>query len=413
MENRQPRNLLSLLGWRPGRLARNSGALLGWMLLRAGSQAAIVLLLARTLGAADYGKFVAIIAIASFVLPFVGLGLSNIVLRNGAKDPAHLPFYMGRAVRWWWLSVLPSVALAYLIALLLLPAGLPHMAIFAAIAAELIATSLTELSARYHQAEHRMNAFGAINAGLPMMRLIALLLLFITIGVHHVEPVLWAYAGGSMVYAICQWTSIRTNHLIHGGVHPMPVRSGLSFSMAGLTMRLQAEFNKPMLAHLGFNLAGAYNIAQRANDLASMPLLALQESMWPRLYSHEEPQHQLRRTGALLLLLSIACSAGIWLTAPLLPRVLGSDFTGSASTMRNLALLPLVQSFRALLNFKAIHHGQMKLIGWASAMGAVLGVAGVAAFVPTHGIIGAVVASYAAEVAMITFLAAGTSRTTR
>lgn len=406
MENRQPRNLLSLLGWRPGKLARNSGALLGWMLLRAGSQAAVVLLLARTLGASDYGKFVAIIAIASFVLPFVGLGLSGMVLRNGAKDPPHLPFYLQRAAKYWLLSLLPGTGLACLVAVLLLPAGLPMAATFAVISAELAATSLTELAARYRQAEHRINSFGAINAALPLARLAALLFLFVAIGTHHTEQVLWTYAAGSWVMTVFLWLSIQSDRFDLEGTEPMSANSGMPFSLANFAMRLQAEFNKPLLAHLGFDLAGAYNVAQRANDLASMPLLALQEAMWPRLYAHHQPIRELGRAGFWLLLLSIACCSCIWLGAPLLPRIFGSDFSNTASTVRGLALLPLLQSIRSLLNFHAIHHGRMRSIGLAYAIGAGTSVLSVTILVPYGGITGAVISAYMAELAMTSTLLA-------
>src|SRR3546814_2019418 len=77
--------------------------------------------------------------------------------------------------------------------------------------------------------------------------------------------------------------------------------------MAAFATKLQAEFNKPILAHLGFDLAGAYNVAQRASDLASMPLSALQESLWPRLYAQQNPIRQLCRTGLVLLTLALGC----------------------------------------------------------------------------------------------------------
>src|SRR3546814_15377469 len=80
-----------------------------------------------------------------------------------------------------------------------------------------------------------------------------------------------------------------------GARESMLATSGLPFSMAAFATKLQAEFNKPILAHLGFDLAGSYNVAQRASDLASMPLSALQESLWPRLYAQQNPIRQLCR----------------------------------------------------------------------------------------------------------------------
>ena len=146
------RNLgTAVFEWRPGRLARHGGALLGWMLLRAAAQAGTVVLLARTLAAQTYGEFVAVIAVAGFAVPLAGLGLSNMVLRNVARDPQGASWYLGRAATIWTRTLLPLAAAAIGIALLLLPKGLPVAAMAAAICGELLASSLTELAGRYRQ----------------------------------------------------------------------------------------------------------------------------------------------------------------------------------------------------------------------------------------------------------------------
>jgi O-antigen/teichoic acid export membrane protein len=392
------------LGWRPGRLARNSSSLLAWMLLRAAAQAATILLLARTLGASAYGQFVTVVAVASFLSPFIGLGLSNMVLRNGAKDPAHMPVYLRRAARWWLLTLVPGIVVGNLIAVLLLPAGLPHLAVFAAIGADLAATSLTELRARHRQAEHRINAYGVINAALPLVRLVALGVLFAVAGSASTEAVLWVYAVSGLGFVLLLCIPMQWSGSDDEAPEPMSVISGLPFSMATFAMRLQSEFNKPVLAHLGFDLAGAYNVAQRTNDIVGMPLSALQESLWPRLYAHSDPMRQLRRTGSLLLLLATACGVFIWLAAPFLPFILGSDFGKAATVMRSLAWLPLLQSFRSLANFHAIYHGRMKLIGWAYAIGALISVIAVAILVPRFGMSGAALSAYLTEAGIVATL---------
>lgn len=396
-----------MFSWRPGRLARSSGSLLLWMVLRAVVQALAVLILARLLGPAGYGQFVAILATAAFVTPFVGLGLSNIVLRNGVKDPAGLNWYQAKAMRLWRLSLLPAILVACLLATLLLPTDIPKVAAFSAIVAELVTTSLVELRARYRQAQHRISSFGAINAGLPLIRLAVLSVLYFSAQGDEVQRVLWVYAAASLAYCVWLWLPYRESRQGELGTEAMAWGDGVSFGMAAFTLRLQGEFNKPVLAHLGFDLVGAYNAAQRTADLASMPLSALQESLWPRLYSKNATPRQLRVSSLLLLLLAAFCGAGIWLLAPLLPQVLGGGFAGAVTTARWLALLPLLQSIRALLNFQLIQCARMKLIGWASAMGAAASVLGVWLLVPRRGIEGAVMSAYVTEMVMMVVLVGG------
>ena len=387
---------------RPGQLARNGGGLLGWMLLRAAAQAGTIVLLARTLSAQTYGEFVAVIAVAGFAVPLAGLGLSNMLLRNVARDPQAASWYLERAVTVWTRTLLPLAAASIGIALLLIPKGLPVAAMAAAICGELLASSLTELAGRYRQAQHLHHAYGAINAGLPLMRLLTLGLLVFVTNRTDIASVLWTFTAASVGYALLLWpvVSTVTPVVAESATEAMPARSGLPFSASALAMRLQAEFNKPVLAHAGFGLAGSYNIAQRAVDMASLPLQALQEALWPKLYAQANPLPQLRRTGAALLLMAFTMGALVWVAAPLLPLLVGNAHEGAVRVLRMLAWLPLLQVGRSLLNFHAIHHGHMQHISWACILGGGVSVCAVAALVPAHGMAGAVAASYIAEITM-------------
>lgn len=406
---------LRLIRWRFGGLARHGSLLLCWMLLRAIMQAAMIMLLARQLGAESYGLFVALVATASFFTPFVGLGLSHMLLRNAARDPANEAAYLGRALR-SWARTLPLCGIAALVfALWVLPKHGTFITLCAIIAAELAAVSLTELCARHWQARQQTNAYGAINAGLPGVRLLALGLLFLFVRNVEINATLWVYAISSLLYAGLLWILVRSERVEPDALTPEPMTAsnGLPFSFAAFAMKLQAEFNKPALAQVGLGLAGTYNIAQRAVDLACLPLVALQEALWPRLYGVSNPIRQLSSIGAALLGLALAVGIVVWLAAPLIPYVLGKSFAGVVPALRLLAWLPILQVLRALLNFLAIHRSQMQQIGWVHAAGAGLSVVAVSAFVPTYGISGAILAAYVAEIAVVTFLIAIAARAAR
>ena len=399
----------AVLGWRPGRLARQSSGLFGWMVLRAGAQAATVFVLARTLGGTGYGQFVAILAVASFLTPFVGLGLSNIVLRNGAKDPEHLDGYVRFALRWWAFSLLPAVALSQAIAAWLPPADLPRVASSVAVAAELVVLSLVELSARRQQALHRPYRFGAINAGLPAVRLLAISVVLLALEPNDVEFILWTYSLISFAYAaaLLRFLPWRPRESHRRGQQPMAIGSGLSLSLSAFAMRLQGEFNKPMLAHLSYELVGSYNVAQRVTDLLSLPVLALQEALWPRLYAQKDPSAAMRQGRVLLLCVAMLCAGFTWFAAPLLPLIMGPDFRAAADVGRMLAGIPLMQALRSIVNFKVIDDGRMRLIGWACTAGATVNIVLLAWLVPTHSATGAVIAAYASEFFMTLWLLLG------
>lgn len=403
---------ISILQWRPGALARHGRVTLGWMLLRSGAQAATVVLLARVLGATAYGQVIAILAIASLVVSFAGLGLSHIVLRNAARDPTHEAFYFGRARRLWAMTLAPCMVTAIAMASMLLPSNLPVAAACVAITAEIAAVSFTELAARHRQAQQDMHTFGAIQAGLPLLRFGTMIVLLPPMDVVSATTVLWAYAISGLAYTVFLYRRLRVTASSNDGdaTETMSTTSGLPFSLAMFATKLQAEFNKPVLAQTSFTLAGNYNVAQRVVDMASLPLMALQEALWPRLYAQRDPMRQLRRTGLALIAVALLLSATLWLTAPLLPVILGESFSNTVDVLRWLAWLPFLQAFRALFNFHAIHQGHMRIIGWTYALGATVSVVGVTMLVPTLGIFGAVVVGYTAEIAMITALVISNTR---
>ncbi|HEY0504964.1 MAG TPA: hypothetical protein VGD42_15895 [Lysobacter sp.] len=393
--------------WRPGQYLRSSARLLTWMLLRAGGQAALIVLVARAIGADDYGQLVAALAIAALVTPFAGLGLSGMLLRNAAKDPDNSLVYLRRALRIWVASTAVCIALVWPLTRSLLPDGVTWLPACIAIAVEIAVSSLTEIAARYQQSQHRINAYGAANAGPVAARLLAVGSLLALDPMPDLQGVFWTHAAGGLVY--CLWLWRRLSGTLRGGdaPEPMTATSGVPFALGALAMRLQAEFNKPVLAHLGFGIAGNFNAAQRATDLVSMPLLALQEALWPRLYAQRDPSRRLRQTGVFLAALALLWGGGLWLAAPLLPKLLGEDFSDAVAVMRALAWLPVLQLLRSLFNFSIIHAGTTRLLGWANGLGAIVSVVSVAGLVPILGATGAIVACYAAELSMIAILGTG------
>lgn len=387
--------------------------LLGWMILRAGLQAATVILLARQLGAQSYGQFVAVLAIFAFLTPFVGAGLQHMLLRNVARDPTNNRQYLHVALSWWHRTLLPCLGISLLLAWYLLPERMELLVLAVVAIAELTAVSLTELCARYWQAKQQPHAFGAINAGLPIVRFATLILLWVCIENPDISTVWWAYSASGLAYAGFLWLLLKkaAQKMSSPLPEPMTALSGLPFSFAAFATRLQSEFNKPLLAQAAFNLAGTYNVAQRITDMAILPISALQEVLWPRLYAQSKPLRQLSLTGGALLLLALALGCMLWIMAPFISLIFGSDYENSVKVLQLLAWLPTLQVFRSLLNFHAIYHGRMHQISWTYGGGALVSVMTASILIPLYGLNGAVWTSYAVEITMIISLIYGAFRT--
>lgn len=401
-----PGTLSKLLAWRPGGYLRASSGLFGWLLLRAAAQAAMVVLLARLLGVEGYGLFVTAMAVSGFFTPLAGLGLGGLLLRDGAAHPHHLPQQLGMALALWWPAALACSLCAAVLLAWSLPSRVPFVALGAFALAEIVTASLVELAARVEQARHRVGAFGAIQAGMILARL-AGLLLYATQGQADPVGCFWAYVLASIVYALFIARRIVTEY---APLWPQKrdwamARESFPFTIGALSLRLQAEFNKPLLARASYSEAGNFGVAQRAIDLASIPLQALQETLWPRLYAGRHSLTQLWLLAVALFTTALLGGGVLMLLAPWIARLLGVGFEATAHLVMLLALLPAMQLIRNLLNAMVAHRQHQSALTMVYLLGGVAGILLNLWLVPASGLRGAVAASYLVEAMLVVFLA--------
>jgi O-antigen/teichoic acid export membrane protein len=388
--------------WRPGAYAQDGLRLFGWLALRAAAQAAAVLLLARWLGASGYGEFVAALAVAGFFTPLAGLGLGAVLLVRGARAPEQMPALQAQAARLWAISSVAFSLVATAAMSLSLPSPQPLWALAALAFAEVAATSWVELVARSKQARHQAHAFGAIQAGLPLARLAALALALPWV---PASPVAWMliYAAASLIYAVA--LGISCTGSLHPQVEKTPaeltstlVREGAPFVVGAASLRIQAEFNKPVLAHLDYTQTGTLGVAQRVVDLVTLPLTALQEALWPRVFGADRPTTRILRTGLLLVLFGLGAGTCVLIVAPLMPPLLGSGYTQTAAILMWLAPLPTVQLTRSLARAALLALGYSGALVGIQLASTLAGVLLTLWLIPSYAIRGAVWAIYGTEI---------------
>lgn len=395
------------LAWRPGGYLRASGGLFGWLMLRAVAQAAMVVLLARLLGVEGYGLFVTVMAVSGFFSPLAGLGLGGLLLRDGACAPEDLPRKLGMALALWWPTMLVCSSAATALLVWSLPSRVPLTALGAFALAEIGATSLIELAARAEQARHRVGAFGAIQAGMILARL-AGLLLYAAQGQADPAGCFWVYALCSVFYALFIARQVVAEH---APIWPEKrnwsmARESFPFTIGALSLRLQSEFNKPLLARASYGQAGSFGVAQRAIDLAGLPLQALQEALWPRLYAGRHSLRQLWLVAAVLFAVALLGGGVLVLLAPSIARLLGAGFEQTAQLVMLLALLPAMQLVRNLLNAIVAQQRRQSALTTVYLLGGMVGVLLNLWLVPAAGLEGAVAASYLVEVVLVVLLVA-------
>lgn len=390
--------------WRPGGYLRASWKLLVWLLVRAGIQVVMVVTMARALGAVDYGTFVAALAVASFFTPLAGLGLGVVVLRDGAADAQRADVLLRSAAPMFGRYLFLWVPLAVGAVLWAVPQARLAPLCFAVLAiGEVFGTGAVELIARWQQVRESVTAFGATLCTLAFARLAAVAAAIgLSTGVEAAEIAL-AYGLASLGYAAALWLRRRAVWASSDQVLPISVGDGLPFVTGALALRLQAELNKPLLVRADAAGAGMLNVVQRIIDLATLPLQALQEALWPRLFGHLDALRRLTLTGGFVLVCALAIGAVLWFSAPALPYLFGASFAGSVDALMMLAAMPAVQTLRGFANSAVIACGHSHRLSAVYLCAALMGAVAAVVLIGRFGLPGAVAAMYASELALILF----------
>jgi O-antigen/teichoic acid export membrane protein len=378
-----------------------------WLAARTSVQAATVVLLARWLGAEGYGLFIAPLAIASFFVPLAGMGLHGIILRDIARDPSRALPMIGMALGSWWRSSLLFSFVATPLALVVLPLpAIRWWEIALLVSSEIFATSGIEMLARLYQAQQQLGRFAASYFCLACARLLALLL-YAALTAPQVPGWMLAYAMANTLTLVWLLRNKPFSNVSLASLFEF-ARQGSPFAIGGLALRLQAEFNKPVLAHVGFGETGNFSAAQRVADLASLPLMALQEALWPRVFATAQPKKRITGTGAVLIALALTGGTLLIVAAPWMPRLLGDSYSEMVSLVKWLAWLPAVQTLRNLGNTLLVALGKTHLLTRVYLLGTLASVILNGVLVLKAGLIGAAVAAYGTEVVVITtqFIAA-------
>lgn len=392
------------IAWRPGGYARDSVVTFGWLIARAAAQTVLTLVLARLLGAGGYGLFITALALVGFFVPLAGMGFGAVLLREGARQREVLAEYLRQALALWGPATLifSLIATAVMTWALPTPIALPLLFLFAW--SEIAASSLAELAARVAQAQQRMHLFGALQFWLLFVRLLAVVTIFWW--PRSVELWLLSYAGANVLYL-----SIVIAKLIGGYRLKWPkfvdfqlIRAGFPFVVGAVSFRLQGEFNKPLLAQTSLGDAANFNIAQRVVDLLQLPLNALLESLWPRLYATRQYQRRLLLTGGVVVGFALLGGVVLAVAAPLLPLLLGADYATTVNLILVLAWLPAVQVVRHLCTYPLTREGRANHLTSIYGVGTSIGMVLTAYLVIRFGLTGALMAVYAQEVLLMALL---------
>lgn len=314
-------------------------------------QGVYFLCIARSLGPAQYGAFVAVTAMASIISPYVGLGCGNLFLKNVRTGKRDAPLCWGNGlVATLVTGMLTTTALCGFSQLW--SAGVPLSLIAAICISDLIFTRIIDLASFGFAASGKMSKTAVQNTTMSVLRVAAIL--FLIFGYHQVTVGLWAWAylvtsiiGG--LFALQQGNALWGSPRFSLRALWEDSREGSFFSISTSAQTVYNDIDKTMLARLStLSATGVYAAAYRIIDTSLTPVRSLVSAAYPEFFrigagGVEATYGYAKRLIRRALVFGAIDFVALMALAPLLPLILGSKYAGVAPAIQWLALIPVMR----------------------------------------------------------------------
>jgi O-antigen/teichoic acid export membrane protein len=170
---------------------------------------------------------------------------------------------------------------------------------------------------------------------------------------------------------------------------------GIGFSFAGTTALVFNDIDKTMLSHYGLNREnGFYTLAYRIVEFATAPITAMDAALQPRYFilSREGMApiiHLVAKSLRVAFLLGVGIACTTMLLSPLVPRLVGHDYSGVVTALRWLCWIPLLRGVHRMTGVVLTGTGHQNLRTAAQFMVAVVNVSLNILWIPRFGWIAA------------------------
>jgi O-antigen/teichoic acid export membrane protein len=325
--------------------------------LRLVIQAAYFVLIARSLGPDAYGAFVTVVAMAALLGPFSGLGTANLFIKNVRSGKREASVCWGNGIL---LTVLSGTLLSCLgmgLSTLLHLKTVPLVVTIVCVA-DLVLLKVTELAAFGFAAMDRMKQTSIQSVVVSLLRLGGIVVLVVT--VHPVTLNLWVltYLLTTLLgtlYALVKGRQLWGRPVVDLRSLREDATEGVFFSVAGSATTIYNDIDKIMLSRLADLAAtGVYGAAYRVIDVTMTPVRSLAAAAYPHFFRKGVGGMAQTYPYALSLIAKTSiygalASIGLWLAAPILPRILGSQYQAVLPAVRWLALIPLLRCLHSFM----------------------------------------------------------------
>jgi len=381
----------------------------GWIFLGQGLsyffQAAYFILLGRLLGSTEYGIYMGAVAFAAIFSQYSTLGSQYVFLQYVSPDHTKFSHYWGNIL-------VATISLGTLFTTFLTLVG-PHIVrfyspmMFLCVAAgDCLCMQIVTATAYVFQAFEKMRITAILNVLTNLLRVILASTLLICL--RHASAFQWAAA--ALVISVCAVSvalALVRRRFGKPTFSPSLLKKrsgeGLVYALSSSAGNVYTDFDKVLLGHFGMNAAnGIYSMAFKAVYVFCMPIVSIHNAAFPRIFQRGNLGASgtsayvlriLKRTAPLSLLMAVI----LWVTAPILPHLLGPSFAESTVALRWLCSLPFTRAFQLSAGDALTGAGLQRYRLGTQVVAALLNLGMCLYLIPRHGWLGAAWASVATD----------------
>lgn len=373
-----------------------------WMTLglasRLGLQIAYFIIIARTLKPESYGAFSGSLALVSVLTPFVSWGSGHILIKQVSRQPDNFPVYWGMALSVTVLFAFILSAFSIGIGTYVLSRQIAWTIVLPLAIAEFFGGGLSTLSSQAFMAHQILSKASLILIINGIIRFLGALILIALPTPKTAD--LWAiiYMSTSLLSGLINlfWVKFEL------GWGPIGIKKmytlwkeGFLFAIGISAQGAYNDVDKTLLVRLAdSSIAGIYTATYRIMDTAFLPIRAMVQAAYPRFFiaGNRGIKESLRFSLHLLpwaIVWGLLIGLGLPLFAPLLPIILGPEYSMSSEILIWLAPIPLFRAFSYLAADGLTGSGYQGLRSIIQILIATLNIGLNFLWIPRHGWLGA------------------------
>ena len=380
-------------------LKKNSLITLFGQLLKTGFQGISFIILARTLGANDFGILISILAIGNIISPFVDFGSYDLIIKrlsNGEK--------FKRVVNETVILLLIATPL-FMLLLTVIAVSLYGYSLFLIILVGLtvlFSDKLLSLFIAYNVARDKFKIVSIIEGLISALRLIFALLLFYVDGDVATWAILLFIHGAISTIAIFVILRRETQFTLEHKPTKKQIKDGLPFVWTQLGMNANQDVDKLFLVKMASaEIAGIYAVAMRVLNLALIPIYSFYMTAYPRYFrASSDGTHGVKHALSMLIpssIIGIFTATFIYFIAPYAPLILGEEYNEAIGLIQLAALIPIIQTMATPFADTLSGYGKQKLRVYSLIAALILNIILNIMLIPTYGANGALIASISSQ----------------